>query len=61
MPTSSSGSTRLFAPVDPGHHGLAVLPFRHRGPPDTAYIAESLTDELIDLLSMTRGLRVITP
>jgi serine/threonine protein kinase/tetratricopeptide (TPR) repeat protein len=55
---SPSGSTRLFAPVDPGDHGLAVLPFRHRGPPDTAYIAESLTDELIDLLSMTRGLRV---
>jgi serine/threonine-protein kinase len=56
---SPSGAVlRPFALVDPGEHGLAVLPFRHRGPPDTAYIAEALTDELIDILSMTRGLRV---
>jgi len=37
---------------------LAVLPFLHRGPPDTAYIGEVLGDELIDLLAMTKGLRV---
>jgi serine/threonine-protein kinase len=35
-----------------------VLPFKYRGPPDDAYLAESLTDELIDALSMTRGLDV---
>ncbi len=37
---------------------VAVLPFRYRGPTDDAYLAEALTDELIDLLSRTRGLRV---
>jgi serine/threonine-protein kinase len=35
-----------------------VLPFKYRGPPDDAYIADALTDELIDALSMTRGLKV---
>ncbi len=37
---------------------LAVLPFRYRGPQAEAYVAEALTDELIDVLSTTRGLRV---
>lgn len=41
-------------------HGksVAVLPFRNAGPPDDEYLAEGLTDDLIDTLSMTRGLRV---
>lgn len=55
--TAPSGSTR-FASVDPGEHCLAVLPLRYRGPADDAYLAEALTEQLIDLLSMTRGLRV---
>jgi serine/threonine protein kinase/Tfp pilus assembly protein PilF len=37
---------------------LAILPFLYRGPPDTAYIGEALGDELIDLLAMTKSLRV---
>ncbi|PRQ05638.1 serine/threonine-protein kinase [Enhygromyxa salina] len=37
---------------------LAVLPFLHRGPADTAYVGEALGDELIDLLAQTNGLRV---
>ncbi|KIG18887.1 Serine/threonine protein kinase [Enhygromyxa salina] len=37
---------------------LAVLPFSHRGPADSAYIGEALGDELIDLLAQTNGLRV---
>lgn len=37
---------------------VAVLPFRNAGPPDDEYLAEGLTDDLIDTLSMTRGLRV---
>jgi serine/threonine-protein kinase len=41
-----------------GDRSVAVLPFRYRGPPGEEYLAEALTDELIDLLSMTRGLRV---
>lgn len=38
--------------------GLAVLPLRYRGPADDAYLAEAMTEQLVDLLSMTRGLRV---
>lgn len=37
---------------------VAVLPFRNAGAADDAYLAEGLTDDLIDTLSMTRGLRV---
>ncbi len=37
---------------------VAVLPFRNQGPPEDEYIADGLTDDLIDALSMTRGLRV---
>ncbi|WP_181233887.1 protein kinase domain-containing protein [Enhygromyxa salina] len=37
---------------------LAVLPFRYRGPADSEFVADALLDELIDLLSMTRGLKV---
>ncbi|MDC3955012.1 protein kinase domain-containing protein [Polyangium jinanense] len=37
---------------------VAVLPFRNSGPPDDEYLAEGLTDDLIDMLSMTRGLKL---
>ncbi|WP_346017083.1 protein kinase [Pseudenhygromyxa sp. WMMC2535] len=37
---------------------LAVLPFRYRGPEAELYIAEALSDELIDVLSTMRGLKV---
>jgi serine/threonine-protein kinase len=37
---------------------VAVLPFRNSGPPADDYLAEALTDDLIDALSMTHGLRV---
>jgi len=37
---------------------LAVLPIRNLGPAEDAYLAEGLTEELIDTLSMTAGLRV---
>src|SRR5690606_21645162 len=47
-----------FATTGGGTRGLAVLPFAYRGPPDDAHLADVLTDELIDLLSMTRGLKV---
>lgn len=44
--------------TSPGDRALAVLPFRFRGPAEDAHFADVLTDELVDLLSMTRGLRV---
>jgi serine/threonine-protein kinase len=41
-----------------GDKTVAVLPFRNAGAPSDEYIADGLTDDLIDTLSMTRGLRV---
>ncbi len=37
---------------------VAVLPFHNGGSPEDAYLADGLTDDLIDMLSMTRGLKV---
>jgi len=37
---------------------VAVLPFKNGGPPEDEYLADGVTDDLIDVLSMTRGLRV---
>ena len=37
---------------------VAVLPFRNAGPTEDEYLAAELTDDLIDSLSMTRGLKV---
>ncbi len=37
---------------------VAVLPFRYAGSPDHDYLADGLTDDLIDVLSMTPGVRV---
>jgi serine/threonine-protein kinase len=48
-------STRPAAEVT---KNVAVLPFRNQGPPEDEYLADGLTDDLIDSLSMTRGLRV---
>jgi serine/threonine-protein kinase len=41
-----------------GQKNVAVLPFKNGGPASDAYLADGLTDDLIDALSMTRGLRV---
>jgi serine/threonine-protein kinase len=41
-----------------GDKSLAALPWRNLGPPEDDYLAEALTDDLIDALSMTRGVRV---
>ena len=37
---------------------VAVLPIRNAGPPEDDYLVDGLTDDLIDALSMTPGLRV---
>lgn len=37
---------------------LAVLPFRYRGPAEHEYLADVLTDELVDAISRIRGLLV---
>jgi TolB-like protein/Flp pilus assembly protein TadD/predicted Ser/Thr protein kinase len=40
------------------HTEVAVLPFRNAGPKDQEHIADGLTEDLIDLLSMAQGLHV---
>jgi serine/threonine-protein kinase len=40
---------------------VAVLPFENVGPAEDAYVADGLTEEIIDTLSTTRGLRVRAP
>jgi eukaryotic-like serine/threonine-protein kinase len=47
------------APLDSGMKTVAVLPFRNAGAKDDDYIADGLSDDLIDALSMTPGLRVL--
>ncbi len=37
---------------------VAVLPFRNAGPPEHDYLADGLTEDVIDALSMAPGLRV---
>lgn len=37
---------------------LAVLPFLYRGNPESDYLGDVITDELVDVLSRTRSLRV---
>jgi TolB-like protein len=54
-------SWRPALPVDPtpvGDKAVAVLPFKNAGPPEDQYIADGLTEDLIDTLSMARGLRL---
>ncbi len=38
---------------------VAVLPFIYRGGKDTDYLGDVITDELVDVLCRTRGLRVL--
>ncbi|MEM6995441.1 MAG: protein kinase [Myxococcota bacterium] len=49
----------LSATVTPLERSLAVRPFRYRGPADQEYLSEALCEELVDVLSMTRGLQVV--
>jgi eukaryotic-like serine/threonine-protein kinase len=41
-----------------GDKTVAVLPFKNLGAPDDAYLADGITDDLVDTLSMAPGLRV---
>jgi len=54
------GTSASFASIRMGTHSLAVLPMRYRGPEADAYIAEAITEALVDILSMTRGLKVLS-
>ncbi len=56
--TPSVRSTRSTIAVVRADRRVAVLPFENGGDADDDYLAEGLAEDLIDLLSATRGLRV---
>ncbi|MCB9593830.1 MAG: protein kinase [Sandaracinaceae bacterium] len=59
---SRPGSTTppsLYAPIELGARALAILPFVYRGAAEHDYLGEGLAEELVDVLSQTRGLKVI--
>lgn len=65
LPAPRSGPTEVRPapkasadPEEPTEKSIAVLPFRNAGAPGDDYLADGLTEDLIDSLSMTRGLRV---
>jgi serine/threonine protein kinase/tetratricopeptide (TPR) repeat protein len=57
-PATSPGITRSTATPTRRGRKLAVLPFRYRGPESERYVAETLSDELVDVLSTMKGLQV---
>ncbi len=64
-PTSSyvAAAEQPLSPEDVGaavarDKTIAVLPFKNGGPPGDEYLADGITDDLIDVLSMTPGLKV---
>jgi TolB-like protein len=59
-PLPSMNPAPVAAPGLPSPSGksIAVLPLRNAGPPDDNYLAEALSEEIIDALSVSEGLRV---
>jgi serine/threonine protein kinase len=49
---------RVSSSTGRGDKTVAVLPFRNQGLPEEDYIADGLTEDLIDTLSLTQGLKV---
>jgi serine/threonine-protein kinase len=56
--SSLGGATSAFGKLASEQRTLAVLPFSHRGPAAHAHIAEVISEDLTDVLTMTGGLRV---
>jgi eukaryotic-like serine/threonine-protein kinase len=48
-----------FAPISLGKRRLAVLPFTFRGTSEHDYLGDTLAQELIDVLSRMRGMKVL--
>jgi len=58
LPAAKPHPTRAMPNPTRSGKTVAVLPFANGGEESDAYIADGLTDDLIDTLSMTRGLLV---
>jgi len=63
LPAARSGRQSMppppQLPLEPDAKGVAVLPFRNLGAAEDAYLAEGVSDDLTDSLSMTPGLKVL--
>lgn len=62
-PKTTAPAQRAPSPImpterAPGLKRVAVLPFRNGGPASDAHLADGLTEDLIDLLTAAKGLRV---
>ena len=58
-PSSIPSISSPFAPISLGKRRLAVLPFRYRGSDEHDYLGDTLAQELIDVLSRMRGMKVL--
>lgn len=58
-PASMPSISSPFAPISLGKRRLAVLPFRYRGSDEHDYLGDTLAQELIDVLSRMRGMKVL--
>lgn len=54
-------AARPYATVSSWTQSVAVLPFVYRGAADHGYLGDAMAEELVDVLSHTRGLRVRSP
>ncbi len=59
-PARTGKVTRGGAPLAPRQRALACLPFAYRGPEAETWLGEAISGELIDVLTRTRGLRVMS-
>jgi serine/threonine-protein kinase len=57
-PAALAAPSPLPIAAAPGDKTIAVLPFRNGGAADDDFIAEELTEDLVDMLSTTPGLKV---
>ncbi|MEO7113675.1 MAG: protein kinase [Polyangiaceae bacterium] len=53
-----SGNPSPVSETEDGRKLVAVLPFKNSGKEEDAHIAEGLTEDLVDSLSMVKGIRV---
>ncbi|MFO0662187.1 MAG: protein kinase [Polyangiaceae bacterium] len=58
-PLSPRSNPSPIAPIPRMDRSLAVLPLRYIGPKDQEYLGDAIADELIDVLSRTRGIRIL--
>jgi eukaryotic-like serine/threonine-protein kinase len=57
QPTRAS-TPSLLSETEDGRKLVAVLPFKNSGKEEDAHIAEGLTEDIVDSLSMVKGIRV---